>query len=340
MGVGYLLKRLVLFVVVVWAAATFNFIVPRLSPRDPVAEKLTQLAAITQLAATSGVKQNEIVAMVAAYKARFGLDQPLWQQYLNYLWDFSHFDFGVSMSQFPTRVSDIILNALPWTIGLLSITTLLSFTIGSLLGALIARPRSSRWLRYALAPFMTLSSVPYYLVGLTLVYVLGVVFKLFPISGGYSTGAIPTLSVPFLLNVLHHSLLPAFSIIVIGLGGWALGMRGMMVTIEGEGYMLLAEANGLKPTTVFFHYALRNALLPQVTALALSLGFIISGSVLVEVVFRYPGVGSVLRDAISTADYFVIYGVVFMIVISISLATLILDLIYPLLDPRITYRRM
>jgi peptide/nickel transport system permease protein len=333
MGLGYLLKRLALFLIVVWAAASFNFIVPRLSPRDPVAEKLTQLAAM------SGVQQNEIVAMVAAYKARFGLDLPLWQQYANYLWDISHFDFGVSMSQFPTRVNEIILNALPWTIGLLSITTLLSFTIGSLFGALIARPKSSRLLRYVLAPLMTLSSVPYYLIGLTLVYLLGVILKLFPISGGYSTGSIPALNATFLLNVLHHSILPAFSIIVIGLGGWALGMRGMMVTVEGEGYMLLAEANGLKPRTVFFHYALRNALLPQVTSLALSLGFIISGSVLVEVVFRYPGVGSVLRDAISTADYFVIYGVVFMIVISISLATLVLDLIYPLLDPRISYRR-
>src|SRR5438552_894063 len=174
MGFGYLLKRLALFVIVVWAAASFNFIVPRLSPRDPVAEKLSQLAA------TSGVQQNEIVAMVAAYKARFGLDKPLLQQYVNYLWDISHFDFGVSMSQFPARVSEIILNALPWTIGLLSITTLISFTIGSLLGALIARPKTSRLLRYALAPFMTLSSVPYYLVGLILVYVLGVILKVFP----------------------------------------------------------------------------------------------------------------------------------------------------------------
>ncbi|MBZ0289758.1 MAG: ABC transporter permease, partial [Anaerolineae bacterium] len=181
--------------------------------------------------------------------------------------------------------------------------------------------------------------VPYYLFGLVLVYVLGVIMRVFPVSGGYSTGVIPSFSAAFILDVLRHSILPALSIILIGIGGWALGMRGMMVTIEGEGYMLLAEANGLKPRTIFFNYGLRNAILPQVTGLALSLGFVVAGSVLVEVVFRYPGVGSILNQAIGTADYFVIYGVVFMIVITISLATLVIDLVYPLLDPRITYKK-
>src|SRR5260370_14639382 len=333
MDLGYLVRRLGLFVVVVWAAASFNFVVPRLSNRDPIQERLGQMAA------SGGVRANEIAAMVAAYKARFGLDQPLWKQYLNYLWDSSHLDFGVSLSQFPVRVLDLILNALPWTIGLLSVATLLAFTLGSLLGALIARPKSPKVLRYLAAPLLTLSSLPYYLVGLILVYVLGVVFRLFPVSGGYSTGTRPGLTLPFALDVLHHSILPAASIIIIGMGGWALGMRGMMVTVDGEGYMLLPAAHGLKPRTRFLRYALRNALLPQVTGLALSLGFIISGSVLVEVVFHYPGVGSVLNQALGTADYFVIYGVVFIIVMSISLATLIIDLIYPLLDPRISYRR-
>lgn len=333
MGLGYLLKRLGLFFVVIWAAASFNFFVPRLSPRNPVQEKFSQLAA------NGGFRQEEINAMVEAYMARFGLDLPLGQQYINYLSDMVRLDFGVSLSQFPTRVIDIILNALPWTIGLLTFSTLLSFVVGSLLGALIARPTSPRWLSLALTPLMLLSSVPYYLVGLILVYVLGVVMRALPVSGGYSTGAIPSLSAPFIIDILRHSLLPALSIVLIGIGGWALGMRGMMVTVEGEGYMLLAEANGLRPRTIFLRYALRNAILPQVTNLALSLGFVVGGSVLVEVVFRYPGIGTVLNQAIGTSDYFVIYGVVFMIVITISLATLVIDLTYPLLDPRITYRR-
>lgn len=333
MNAGYVLRRIGIFLIIVWAAASFNFFVPRLSPRDPIQEKFTQLAA------NGGFRTEEIKAMVAAYNAKFGLDLPLTQQYVNYLGDMARLDFGVSLSQFPTRVNDIISNALPWTIGLLLVATLLSFTIGSLFGALIARPESPRILSFVLTPLMLLSSVPYYLVGLILVYLFGVVWRLLPVSGGYSTGTIPSLSLPFLMDIARHSLLPAVSIILIGIGGWALGMRGMMVTTQGEGYMLLAEAHGLKPRTIFFQYALRNAILPQITGLALSLGFVVSGSVLVEVVFRYPGVGSVLNQAIGTADYFVIYGVVFIIVISISLATLLIDLIYPLLDPRISYRK-
>jgi peptide/nickel transport system permease protein len=333
MTLGYILRRLGLFILVIWAAASFNFFVPRLSPRDPIQEKFTQLAA------NGGFRQEELDAMIEAYSAKFGLDKPIWEQYMNYLGDVARLDFGVSLAQFPTRVNDIIMNALPWTIGLLTIATILSFTIGSLFGALVARPGSPRILRLALTPLMLLSSVPYYLFGLVLVYAFGVIWRILPVSGGYTTGTIPNWSPAFILDVVKHSLLPALSIVLIGIGGWALGMRGMMVTVEGEGYMLLAEANGLRPRTIFFNYALRNAILPQVTGLALSLGFVVAGSVLVEVVFRYPGVGSVLRQAIGTADYFVIYGVVFMIVITISLATLIIDFIYPLLDPRISYRK-
>lgn len=334
MSLGYIIRRLGLFLFVIWAAATFNFIVPRMAPgRDPIQERLGQMAA------QGGYQQEGIAQMVAAYQARFGLDQPLWKQYLNYLWDIVRLDFGFSIALYPTRVLDLILNALPWTIGLLLVSTLLAFTVGTLLGALMGWTRSPQALQYLVAPMMTLSAVPYYLLGLILVYLLGVTIKLFPVSGGYATGTIPKLSLPFILNILHHSILPALSIILAGVGFWALGMRGMMVTVGGEGYMLLAEANGLKPNVIFFQYGLRNAILPQFTALILSLGYIISGSILVEVIFTYPGIGSVLLRAISSADFFVIYGVVFLIIVAIGLATLLIDLVYPLLDPRITYER-
>lgn len=334
MNVGALTRRLGLFLVVIWAAASFNFIVPRLAPgRDPIQQRLGQMAA------QGGYQQQGIDEMVKAYQARFGLDQPLWKQYLSYLGDIARLDFGTSIALFPTKVSDLIIHALPWTIGLLLMSTLLAFTIGTLLGALMAWPRSPRLFQYLVAPLMTLSAVPYYLLGLILVYVFGVMVKVFPISGGYSTGAVPNLSLAFAWDIVKHSILPALSIVLAGVGFWAMGMRAMMVTVEGEGYMLLADAHGLKPRTIFFQYGMRNAILPQFTALALSLGYIVSGSILVEVIFTYPGIGSVLYRAISGADFFVIYGVVFMIVVAIGLATLLIDLVYPLLDPRITYER-
>jgi peptide/nickel transport system permease protein len=334
MRYGHLVRRLALFLIVLWAAATFNFLVPRLAPnRDPIQERLMQMAA------QGGYQQQGIAEMVKAYKAKFGLDRPLWVQYLNYLGDMVRFDFGPSMALYPTKVADLILNAIPWTIGLLTVATLLAFLIGTLFGSIIAWPRSPRVFKYLLSPLMAMSAIPYYLFGLVLVYIFAVGLKLFPIAGGYSTGTAPSATPSFILNVLHHSVLPAFSIVISAIGFWALGMRGMMVTVQGEGYMFLAEANGLKPRNIFYRYALRNAILPQFTALALSLGFIVSGSILVEVIFTYPGIGSVLYRAISTADYFTIYGVVFIIILSIGLATLIIDLVYPLLDPRISTRR-
>lgn len=334
MWLGYLAKRFGLFLIVTWAAATLNFIIPRLVPgRDPIAERLGQMAA------TGGFQAEGMREIVAAYQAKFGLDKPLWQQYLNYLGDLARLDLGTSISQYPAKVSTLIMNALPWTIGLLLVTTVLAFSFGTLLGALIAWPKAPKFLNYLVGPLLTLSAIPYYLFGLVLVYFLSVNFRVFPIAGAYPPGTIPQMSFSFAMTIIYHSLLPALAIILTSMGGWAIGMRGMMVTVEGEDYMTLAEANGIKPRNIFLHFALRNALLPQITSLALALGHIVSGSILVEVVFLYPGIGSVLRQAISTSDFFVIYGVVLMIVIAVGLATFILDLIYPLLDPRISYRR-
>ena len=157
--------------------------------------------------------------------------------------------------------------------------------------------------------------------------------------GGYKTGTIPTLTLRFILDVLWHSMLPALSIILVSIGGWALGMRSMMVMTQGEDYVIFADAKGLRDRTIFTRYAIRNALLPQVTAVALALGTIVAGAVLVEVIFGYPGIGTVLYQAIRGSDYYLVQGIVFVVIVSIGLATFILDIIYPLLDPRITYRR-
>lgn len=329
MHATYVLKRVGLFFLVIWGAATLNFFLPRLAPGDPIAERMFAMSM------QGGYTQSGVEEMVRAYKEKFGLDKPLYVQYFNYLNDVARFDFGYSLALFPARALDLILDALPWTIGLLAVATLLSFALGTLLGALMAWPKSPRVLGYLVGPLLTLSAIPYYLLGLILLYIFAFTLKKFPLSGGYDVGQSPQLTLDFAGQVLKHSLLPALSIILAALGSWALGMRAMMVTTEGEDYMTFAEARGLRNATIFYRYALRNAVLPQFTSLALALGHIVSGALIVEVIFTYPGVGSVLFAAIRGSDYFVIYGIVFMIVLTLALSTLILDLAYPLLDPRI-----
>lgn len=331
MGLGYVLRRIGLFFVVLWGAATLNFVIPRLAPGDPVRERLYAMAS------QGGYLQQGIEQMVKAYDKQFGLDQPLYLQYFHYLVNYAHLDFGYSLAQYPAKVLPLILGALPWTLGLLLVSTLLAFLIGTILGALIAWPKAPGALQYIVGPLLTLSAVPYYLLGLVLIYLLAITTHVFPISGGYTVGAIPALTLPFIEDILSHSILPALSIVLAAIGFWALGMRGMMVNTEGEDYMIMAEAKGLPGSWIFLRYAVRNAILPQVTGLAIQLGYVVSGSVLVEIVFGYPGIGTLLYQAIQSSDYFLIYGIVFIIILAIALATLIIDLIYPLIDPRISY---
>ncbi len=333
MRLAYFARRIGLFFVVVWAAATLNFLLPRISGQDPVREKLMQQAA------ASGYVHTGIEEMVREYQREFGLDQPLWRQYLTYLDNVARLDFGYSIANYPRTVISILADSLPWTIGLLVTTTVLGFVIGTLAGALLAWPRAPGFFQYLFPPLLTLSAIPFFLLGLVLIYLFAFRLQWFPLFGGYTPGTFPSFNPRFALDVLKHSVLPALSILLASLGFWALGMRGMMVTVEGEDYMTFAEAGGLKNRTLFFTFALRNALLPQTTALGLSLGQILSGALLVEVIFSFPGIGSVLYNAIRQFDYFLIQGIVFTIVFGVTLATLILDLIYPLLDPRITYQR-
>jgi peptide/nickel transport system permease protein len=231
--------------------------------------------------------------------------------------------------------------ALPWTIGLLGVTTVLAFALGTFLGALMGWPGAPKFINnYLLPPLLTLSAIPYYVLGLVLLYILAFQAKVFPIFGGYTAGTIPNWSsLAFWWDVVQHALLPALSIILAAIGFWALGMRAMMVTTQGEDYMIFAEAKGLKSSTLFLRYAVRNALLPQATSLALQLGHILSGAVLVEIVFAFPGIGTMLYQAIRANDYFVTQGIILGVIASIGIATFILDLVYPILDPRITYRR-
>ncbi|MDQ3695550.1 MAG: ABC transporter permease [Chloroflexota bacterium] len=329
----YVIKRLLLFFAVIWAAATLNFFMPRLSDQNAIREKLLQQSV------SGGYVHSGMDAMVAEYEKKFGLDKPLWQQYFIYLGDVARLDFGQSIANYPRTVMSMMQDALPWTIGLLTMTTVLGFSIGTILGALLAWPRAPKFIQFLFPPLLSLSAIPFFLLGLLLLYFLAFQNPIFPLFGGYSPGTFPGFNLSFALDVAKHSVLPALSILLASLGSWALGMRGMVVTIEGEDYMTFAEAAGLKNKTLFFGYAMRNALLPQATALGLSLGTVLSGALLVEVIFSYPGIGSVLYHSIRQFDYFVIQGIVFTIVLAVTLATLILDFIYPLLDPRISYSR-
>jgi peptide/nickel transport system permease protein len=333
MQAAYVARRFGVFLLIVWLAASLNFFLPRLSGQDPVRTKLLQQAAL------GGYVQAGIDEMTREYERRFGLDKPLWRQYLTYLEGVSQLDFNYSIANYPRTVRDLIADALPWTIGLLGTTTLLSFGIGTLLGALLAWPRAPRWMLWLMPPLWALHAIPFFLLGLILTYLLAFQVPLLPIFGGYSAGVTPALSWSFAWDVFQHTLLPALSIILVSTGGWALGMRGMMVTTMGEDYVVFAEAKGLRAPTVFMRYCARNAILPQVTALALALGQVLSGAVLVEVIFGYPGIGTLLYQAIRENDHFVIQGIVFMVIVVLGFTTFVLDVIYPLLDPRISYRR-
>lgn len=327
MSWSYLCRRLLMFAAVLLCATTINFIVPRLAPGDPTAAVLEQL--------TSRGQQVEGAAdIVATYRAQFGLDDPILVQYFRYLGNTLSFNLGSSISYFPQKVSSAILSALPWTIGLLAVSTFIAFVLGSLIGALLVWPRSSRGIRLAAPVLMVMSAIPYYLLALVILYVFAIWTGWFPLGGAY--GSLPTgFNISTVADILYHAFLPGLSIVLAGVGFWALGMRGAMINVLGEDYLMLAEARGLKDRRIFFRYAMRNALLPQVTSLAIALGTAVSGSVLVEVAFNYPGIGYLLYNALRSSDYFLVQGVSFFLVLTVALAVLILDILYPLLDPRI-----
>jgi peptide/nickel transport system permease protein len=329
----YVLRRFGVMLLIFFLAVTINFVLPRLMPGDPVEQQLNQLIS------SAGGQLGDVRAMVESYRARFGLDQPVWRQYLDYWAQVLRLDLGFSLANYPERVSATLLASLPWTIALLGVATLISFVAGTLLGGLLAWPHAPGWLGYAAAPLLLLSAIPYFLIGVVLLFVLAIVYKLFPAGGGYPFGMSMGLDWPTLRALIWHATLPAASIVGAEIGAWAIGMRGMMVSVLGEDYITLAEAKGLRNRRIFFWYALRNALLPQLTKLALTLGHVVSGAILVEVIFSYPGVGFRLYQAIQAKDYFVIQGVVLVLSVSIAVTMFILDLIYPLIDPRITTER-
>jgi peptide/nickel transport system permease protein len=332
MRLGYVLRRLGFLVMVMWAAATINFMLPRMTGIDPIRMQIN--LQITM----EGLTEETAQARWESYTKLFGLDKPVWEQYLIYMKNMSRLSLGYSIKDYPRTVIEIIAQVLPWTLALVGTATVIAFIIGTVLGALLGWNNAPRAMSVLIPPLMVFSAAPAFVIAMVLIYVVSYKLHWTPLMGGFSQTNIPDWSsFSFWVDVIWHAILPACSLIVVSVGSWALGMRAMMITVEGADYMTFAEAKGLKGSRVFFRYALRNAMLPQVTSLAMRMGAIVTGSTVVEVFFGYPGVGSKLNQALGNFDYYLIYGIVFMLVGGIALATFLVDMIYPLLDPRISY---
>jgi peptide/nickel transport system permease protein len=249
------------------------------------------------------------------------------------------FNTGYSLAFFPAEVDQMVARAMPWTIFLLTIAPALSFLIGNTVGALLAWRKVPGWIRSVLPVTILFTAIPPFMLGILLIYLFAFQLDWLPFSGAYESGLTPGFNLPFMMSALKHAVLPALAIVLTSMGFWALGMRGMMITIDGQDYMVLAEAKGLKSKRVFLKYGIRNGILPQMTALALTIGSLAAGSVIVEYIFTYPGMGYLLYQGIINSDFNLVQGIVFYLILGVSLAVLIIDLAYPLIDPRITYQR-
>ncbi len=320
-----------MFVITVWMASTIVFFLPRLSGQNPLAEK------IYQDAQQGGYLDPSVAERIRVFEAKYGFDKPLWQQYVKFVSDVVQFDLGRSIFQWPKSVNEILAEKIMWTLSMGLITLLLAFIIGSIMGALLEWKRNNWGLMVSMAPILAISAVPFFIFGLVLQLLVFNINNEYPLVYGHrqQVGWPDWSDWNFILSVLQHGFLPAMSITLVSLGGWAMGMRGMMVTTKGEDYMVQAEAKGLPERVMLTKYAIRNSLLPQVTGLSLALGLIISGVVLVEIVFGYPGVGGQLLQAVRSNDYPTTQGIVFVLAFGTAAATFVLDMTYPLLDPRI-----
>ncbi len=327
---SYFIRRISMFVLVIFIAASFNFLIPRLAPGNPIGAITSRMAN-----ASAGIENGQ--AMFEAYRKRFGLDDPLHIQYVKYMWNTLRLDFGESLSAYPAEVWDIVGPAIGWSISLIGVSVFLTFVLGVLIGALLAWKGTPEIVKTLLSLTMLGGVLPYYLLAMLLLYVFAFTNRLLPMGGAVESGMVRELSWPFIQSAVKHAVLPALSIILTSLGGWALSMRSLMVNTIGEDYMLLAEAKGLRKGRILWRYAIRNAIPPQLTHLAIALGHVVSGAILVEIVFSYPGLGYQLYMSIANSDYTVIQGITLVLAMSVGLAVLIIDLIYPRLDPRVTY---
>jgi peptide/nickel transport system permease protein len=319
----YVLNRFGFLVLSIWAALTINFVLPRLMPGNPAQVMIVRY------------KGQLTPVALHALELQFGITHaPLWQQYLQYLSHLLHGNLGLSLTYYPVPVSQVIAQSLPWTLGLVGIATIISMVIGTAVGIYLAWNHGRFWDNVLSTVAMFTAALPYFWLALLLLYVLSYVYHWFPLAHAYSTGMTPQWTLPFILNVVRHAMLPALTIVISSIGGWMIGMRNNMIQTLGEDYMTFAEARGIRRRRLMFQYAARNAILPSLTSFAMSLGFVVGGALLTEMVFSYPGVGLQLMVAVQNEDYPLMQGLFLIIALAVLIANFIVEMLYGRLDPR------
>jgi peptide/nickel transport system permease protein len=320
---SYILRRLGFYAVAAWVALTANFFLPRAMPGNAVQAIMSKFP-------------NLQPSAYHALEAMLGVGHPgsLWHQYVSYLHDVGTLNFGIDVSQYPAQVSTLLGETIPWTLTLVGTATVLAFFLGTGLG-IIAGWRHGGWLDRVLPGLMFFQAIPYFFLALILIELLAArPPHIFPIGQGYAGGLIPGWNSAFIGSAIYHSILPAFTIVITTLAGWMLQMRNVMITTIGEDYVVAAQAKGLSSRRVVLTYAARNAILPQLQGFGLALGFVVSGAIIMEIVFSYPGIGLLLLNAVTSNDYPLMQAIFLVITFAVLLANLIVDFIVVFVDPR------
>jgi peptide/nickel transport system permease protein len=319
---SFIIRRLVFYIVAAWVALTANFFIPRAMPGNAVQDIMSKFP-------------NLQPAAFHALQAMLGVSHPgsIWHQYGSYLNDVVHFNFGIDVSQYPAQVSTLLGETIPWTLTLVGTATVIAFAVGTGLG-IIAGWRHGGWLDRVLPGLMFFQAIPYFFLALILLDLLAITVHAFPLGQGYAGGLIPGWHWGFIGSAIYHSILPAFTIVITSVAGWMLQMRNVMITTIGEDYVLAAQAKGLSNRRVVLTYAARNAFLPQLQGFGLALGFVVSGAIIMEIVFSYPGIGLLLLNAVTSNDFPLMQAIFLVITFTVLLANLIVDLIIVFVDPR------
>jgi peptide/nickel transport system permease protein len=326
---SYAAKRFAQLVFVIFTGVTLAFVIAHLSPVDPVEQSLSLMTGF------SASDPRAIDILRQSLSDLYGVHGNIFDHYVIFWRRVMTGDFGPSLSAFPTPVMTIILRTMPWTFGLLVLSTIVAWVVGNILGALAGYFRDNGLLKIIGMGVMTLQPIPTYIVGLVLLILLGYLWPILPISGGAQVNLPPAFDWTYIRSVLVHGTLPALTLVLVHLGGWFISMRSLVSNIVTDDHVIYAEIAGVRPRIIFSQYVARNAMLPQVTGLALNLGHVFSGAVIVEFMFGYPGMGHLLITAIYAGDYSLVLGVATISIISVATVMFLIDILYPLIDPRV-----
>jgi peptide/nickel transport system permease protein len=329
----YLIPRIIQFLTIIFIGITVTFIIPRLSPTSPVEAQISMM-----MARGESVDPQSVASMREALTDMYGLSGNIGQQYLAFWGRLLRGDLGPSLGSFPTPVSEMIGQAMPYTLSLLVPALIISWIIGNLFGAMSSYYPKNKALGAIEIVGQAVRPIPYYIVALVLLVVFAFFIPIFPFSGAYPIGTRPSWSLEFFWTYIKHAILPASTLILVGFGGWFVGMKSLTSNIISEDYVVYVETAGLKKRNILFNYIMRNALLPQLTGLALTLGTVFSGALIMEIVFGYPGIGMLTMVAVLRNDYSMIMGIAIYSIVGVASAVFLMDLIYPLFDPRVRYQ--